>query len=232
MHRLLIIDEYPVVRRGITRALDEAGVAVEVGEAATAADAIERLHSDRWSAVIMDMALADGGGSALLGRLCRERPDLPILIFTALPEVPYGLRALRAGACGFLHKSAPAEVLVDAVQRTLSGHRYVSPALADALAGRGAAESDEALYELLSDRELEVFRLIALGKSMVEIGHILNISPKTAHAHRANILRKTGLPNNQALSAYAFEQKLIPGRRAGDRRRRRGGNPLSRTADR
>lgn len=224
MRRLLIVDEHPVVRQGIQDILDQAGVAgvagvaVEVEGVATAAEAIARLRSADWSAVVVDMALSEGGGTGFLGRLSRDHPELPILIFTALPETPYGLRALRAGACGFLHKTAAPETLVEAVRRTLGGRRYVSPALAVQLADRVVTDSDAAVHELLSDREFEVFRLIALGKSMTEIGDVLNISPKTVHAHRANILRKTGLADNQALTSYAFEQKLIPGRRAEDRR--------------
>jgi DNA-binding NarL/FixJ family response regulator len=218
MRRLLIVDEHPVVLGGIQSILDQAGVAVELEGAAMAAEAIARLRTSDWSAVVVDMALSEGGGTGFLGRLYREHPELPILIFTALPETPYGLRALRAGASGFLHKTAAPEVLVEAVRRTLGGRRYVSPSLAEQLADRMVNDSDAAVHELLSDREFEVFRLIALGKSMTEIGDALSISPKTAHAHRANILRKTGLADNQALTSYAFEQKLIPGRRAEDRR--------------
>jgi DNA-binding NarL/FixJ family response regulator len=218
MRRLLIVDEHPVVRRGIQSVLEQAGVATEFEGVATAAEAMARLRCGHWSAVIIDLALSEGGGTGFIGRLAREHPALPALIFTALPETPYGMRALRAGACGFLHKSAEPEVLVEAVQRTLGGSRYVSPTLAEQLAERLVNHSDAAPHELLSDRELEVFRLIALGKSMSEVGEMLNISPKTAHVHRANILRKTGLADNQALTSYAFEQKLIPGRRSDDRR--------------
>jgi len=217
MRRLLIVDEHPVVRQGIQSILNQSGVAVEIEGVGTAAEAIARLRADDWLAVVVDMALSEGGGTGFLGRLCRESAELPILIYTALPETPYGLRALRAGASGFLHKTAAPEVLVEAVRRTLGGRRYVSPALAEQLADRMVNDSDAAVHELLSDREFEVFRLIALGRSMTEIGDALNISPKTAHAHRANILRKTRLADNRALTSYAFEQRLIPGRRAEDR---------------
>jgi len=218
MRRLLIVDEHPVARLGIRTVLEQAGLAVEIEDAATAAQAMARLGAGDWTAVILDMALSEGGGTSFLARLCREHPALQVLIFTSLPEVPYGLRALRAGASGFVHKTAGADVFLDAVRRTLAGRRYVSQALAEQLADRMVNDSDAALHELLSDRELEVFRLIALGHTMSEIGELLNISPKTAHVHRANILRKTGFADNQALTTYAFEQKLIPGRRAEDQR--------------
>ena len=231
MRRLLIVEEQPVVREGIRCILDAAGVAVDLHAVGMAAEAIARLRNGDWSAVLVDLALSEGGGTAFLGRLDREFPELPVLIFTSLPETPYGLRALRAGASGFLHKSASAQTLVDAVRRTLGGRRYVSPSLAEQLADRMVNDSDAAVHELLSDREFEVFRLIALGRSMVEIGESLNISPKTAHAHRANILRKTGLSDTQALTTYAFEQKLIPGRRTEDRRICRGADKSGETAE-
>lgn len=218
MRRLLIVDEQPVMREGIRAALDQAGVAVEIEGVGSAAEAAALLRQRQWSAVLVDVNLCEGGGTALLQRLARDHPELPILVFTGLPETPYGLRALRAGATGFLHKGAAVESLVEAVRRTLGGRRYLSATLAEQLADRMVHDSDAAPHELLSDREFEVFRLIALGRSMTEIGESLSISPKTVHAHRANILRKTGLVDNQALTTYAFEQKLIPGRRAEDRR--------------
>jgi len=218
MRRMLIVDEQPVIREGIRSILDSAGVAAEIVDVGTAAEAVAALRKGQWSAAMIDIALSESGGTSFLARLCRERPELPILVFTALPETPYGLRVLRSGASGFLNKFSAPDVIVEAVRRTLGGRRYVSPALAEQLADRIVNDSDAAVHELLSDREFEVFRLIALGQSMSEIGEALNISPKTVHVHRANILRKTGLADNSALTSYAFEQRLIPGRRSEDRR--------------
>jgi DNA-binding NarL/FixJ family response regulator len=216
MRRLLIVDEQPVMRCGVAKVINEAGIAVDLKGVGTAAEAIAVLRQEIWSAAMIDIGLSESGGISFLNRITKEHPELPLLVYTAMPESPYGLRALRAGATGFLHKSASTEILADAVRRILGGRRYVSPTLAEQLADRMVNDSDAAVHDLLTDREFEIFRLIALGNSMVDIGESLNISPKTVHAHRANILRKTGLDNNQALTSYAFEQRLIPGRRSND----------------
>jgi DNA-binding NarL/FixJ family response regulator len=216
MRTLLILDEQPVMRAGISRVIDQAGIAVDTKGVGSAAEAIAILRAETWSAAMVDICLSESGGISFLNRIAKEHPELPILVYTIMPESPYGLRALRAGASGFLHKSASAETLAEAVRRILGGRRYVSPSLAEQLADRMVNDSDAAPHELLTDREFEIFRLIALGQSMSDIGDSLNISPKTVHAHRTNILRKTGLENNQALTSYAFEQRLIPGRRSND----------------
>ena len=217
MEKLLIVDEQPVMRAGIVHAMESAGLAIDVVGVGSAPEAITKLRSGTWAAAMIDIGLSEAGGISFLNRLVKTHPEVPVLVFTAMPESPYGLRALRAGAAGYVHKSAPPETLADALRRVLAGRRYVSPVLAEQLADRMVNDSDRAPHELLTDREFEIFRLLALGNSVGEIGETLNISPKTVHVHRANILRKTGLSDNRALTSYAFEHKLIPGRRSEDR---------------
>jgi DNA-binding NarL/FixJ family response regulator len=207
------------MRAGILHAIEAAGLSVAVEGVGSAAEAINKLRSGIWSGAMIDIGLSDAGGISFLNRLIKTHADLPVLVFTAMPESPYGLRALRTGAAGFLHKSASPEILGEALRRVLGGRRYVSPALAEQLADRMVNDSDRVPHELLTDREFEIFRLIALGNSVADIGETLNISPKTVHVHRANILRKTGLADNRALTSYAFEHRLIPGRRSEDRQR-------------
>ena len=217
MQKLLVVDEQPVMRVGIAHALQVAGMSVEVEGVGSAPEAITKLRAGGWDAAMIDIGLSDAGGMSFLSRVVKTHPDLAVLVFTAMPESPYGLRALRTGAAGFLHKSASSEVLADALGRVLSGRRYVSPVLAEQLADRMVNDSDRVPHELLTDREFEIFRLIALGMSIADIGEALKISPKTVHVHRSNILRKTGLADNRALTSYAFEHRLIPGRRSEDR---------------
>jgi len=217
VQKLLVVDEQPVMRVGIAHALQVAGMSVEVDGVASAPEAITKLRAGGWDAAMIDIGLSDAGGISFLSRVVKTHPDLAVLVFTAMPESPYGLRALRAGAAGFLHKSASAEVLAEALGRVLAGRRYVSPVLAEQLADRMVNDSDRVPHELLTDRELEIFRLIALGESIADIGEALRISPKTVHVHRSNILRKTGLADTRALTSYAFEHRLIPGRRSEDR---------------
>jgi two-component system, NarL family, invasion response regulator UvrY len=217
VQRLLIVDEQPVMRAGIAHAVEATGLALEMVGVGSAPEAITKLRTGTWSAAMIDIGLTEGGGISFLNRLVKTHADVPVLVFTAMPESPYGLRALRAGAAGYVHKSAAPEVLAEALRRVLAGRRYVSPALAEQLADRMVNDSDRAPHELLTDREFEIFRLLALGNTVAEIGESLNISPKTVHVHRANILRKTGLADNRTLTSYAFEHKLIPGRRSEDR---------------
>ena len=217
MQNLLVVDEQPVMRAGIAHAVAASGMEVQLKGVGSAADAIGALRTGRWDGAIIDIGLSEAGGISFLSRLVKTHPDLPVLVFTAMPESPYGLRALRTGAAGFLHKSASPETLAEALRRVLAGRRYVSPVLAEQLADRMVNDSDRVPHELLTDREFEIFRLIALGNSVADIGETLNISPKTVHVHRSNILRKTGLADNQALASYAFEHRLIPGRRSEDR---------------
>jgi DNA-binding NarL/FixJ family response regulator len=206
------------MRAGIAHALEAFGLALEIEGVGSAPEAISQLRTGTWSGAMIDIGLSEAGGISFLNRLVKTHPDLPVLVFTAMPESPYGLRALRTGAAGFLHKSASAQTLAEALTRVLSGRRYVSPQLAEQLADRMVNDSDRVPHDLLTDREFEIFRLIALGNSVAEIGETLNISPKTVHVHRSNILRKTGLADNRALTSYAFEHRLIPGRRSEDRR--------------
>nr|WP_256363665.1 response regulator transcription factor [Thiohalocapsa sp. ML1] len=217
MQRLLIVDEQPVMRAGIVHAVEATGLGLEVVGVGSAPEAITKLRNGIWSAAMIDIGLTEGGGISFLNRLVKTHADVPVLVFTAMPESPYGLRALRAGAAGYVHKSVAPDTLAEALRRVLSGRRYVSPALAEQLADRMVNDSDRVPHELLTDREFEIFRLLALGNSVAEIGEMLNISPKTVHVHRSNILRKTGLADNRALTSYAFEHKLIPGRRSEDR---------------
>jgi DNA-binding NarL/FixJ family response regulator len=197
--------------------VETSGIALEVVGVGSAPEAISILRSGTWAGAIIDIGLSEAGGISFLNRLIKTHPDLPVLVFTAMPESPYGLRALRTGAAGFIHKRASSTTLAEALSRVLAGRRYVSPLLAEQLADRMMNDSDRVPHELLTDREFEIFRLIALGNSVAEIGETLSISPKTVHVHRSNILRKTGLADNRALTSYAFEHRLIPGRRSEDR---------------
>jgi two-component system invasion response regulator UvrY len=216
VQRLLVVDEHPLMRAGILHVAEAAGLGLEIVGVGSAPEAMAELRSGTWAGAMIDIGLSNAGSISFLNRIIKTYPDLPVLVFSAMPESPYGLRALRSGAAGFLHKSAAPEMLAEALRRVLAGRRYVSPALAEQLADRMVNDSDRAPHDLLTDREFEIFRLIALGNSVAEIGETLNISPKTVHVHRANILRKTGLGDNRALTSYAFEHRLIPGRRAVD----------------
>jgi len=216
MRTLLIVDEQPVVRRGIEAILHDARLAVRAAGAGSATEVLAALEAQTWDAVVIDIGQSDSVGIGLVARIAKKHPRLPILIFTLLSETTYGARAVRAGATGFLHKNAAPERLVDALRQILAGGHYTSLALAAQMSEADRRIAAEAVHDMLTDRELEIFRLLAIGKAVTEIGDLLNIRPKTVHAHRANILRKTGLSDNRALARYAFQQQLIPERRSRD----------------
>jgi DNA-binding NarL/FixJ family response regulator len=216
MLKLLIVDEQPVVCCGVGAILQNAGFSAQTKGAGSTVEATEALKAESWDAIVIDIGQSDSLGVSLVARIAKDHPQVPILIFTLLSETTYGARALRAGASGFLHKTAAPGQLVEALRHILVGRPYVSAPLAAQMAEADRRITDAAAHDMLTDRELEIFRLIAIGKSVAEIGDLLDIRPKTVHSHRANILRKTGLADNQALARYAFEQELIPERRTGD----------------
>jgi len=209
MIRALIADDHAVVRRGLKELLTDShkiSVGAEVG---TAREALEQVRAGRWDVVILDINLPDRNGLDLLRDLKREHPDLPVLILTVSPEDQFAIRALRAGAAGYLTKaSAPAQ-LVDAVEKVVQGGRYVSPAVAERLAVFIGSESDCAPHETLSDREYQVTRMIASGKTVSQIAGEMNLSVKTISTYRARVLDKMGMRTNAELTSYAVRNQLV-----------------------
>jgi two-component system, NarL family, invasion response regulator UvrY len=209
MMRILIVDDHPIVRRGIRNILEVEMRNVEIGEASTGEEAVAAIRREPWDVVLLDLGLPDRPGLEVLAVSRRERPDLPVLILTMHDEESYAIRVLRAGAAGYLTKeSAPAE-LASAVGRVARGGRYISASLAERLASHLGALSDTPPHESLSDREFQVFCLMAKGVSLTEIARGLTLSIKTVSTHRAHILQKMGLQNNAELVHYAVRYKLI-----------------------
>lgn len=225
MRNLLVIDDRPALRVGIQSILEEAGVADGQIEAVSSDLALTRLRATHWTAAIIGIACADDSGMALLRELRQERDpgQPPILAFIGLPEAFYGVRLLRLGATGILHDSAHAKELVKAVELTLAGRRYISHALAEQLVthvtGIGTQTADEITLReaITSDEQLQVVRMVALGKPLMHISEALNLSPEHVNAHRVDILRRARLADEHELTFYAFEQQLVADRRGGRR---------------
>jgi len=209
MHKVLMIDDHAVVRLGLRAILEEADPGVEVAEAGTAQEGLAWLHDKPADAVVLDIGLPDRNGLDVLKRLHQEWPRLPVLILSMYSEDQYGLRMMKAGAAGYLTKASAAEHLVRAVKRVLAGGRYVSPALAEQLAGVFAGDIDKEPHQMLSDREYQIFQMIASGKTVSEIARELFLSVKTVSTHRTRILEKTGMKTNAELTHYAFEKNLV-----------------------
>jgi len=209
MHKVLMIDDHAVVRLGLRAILEEADPGVEVAEAGTAQEGLAWLHDNPADAVVLDIGLPDRNGLDVLKRIHQEWPRLPVLILSMYSEDQYGLRMMKAGAAGYLTKASAAEHLVRVVKRVLAGGRYVSPALAEQLAGVFAGDIDREPHQMLSDREYQIFQMIASGKTVSEIARELFLSVKTVSTHRTRILEKTGMKTNAELTHYAFEKNLV-----------------------
>jgi len=209
MIRALITDDHAVVRRGLKELLTDSHKIEVLGEASTAGEALDRVRRGEWDVVILDINLPDRNGLDLLRDLKREKPDLPVLILSVCSEDQFAVRALRSGAAGYLTKaSAPAQ-LVDAVEKVAAGGRYISPAVAERLAVLVGSDREGMPHESLSEREYQVIRLLASGKTVSQIAADMNLSVKTISTYRARVLDKMGMRTNAELTYYAVRNGLV-----------------------
>jgi two-component system, NarL family, invasion response regulator UvrY len=209
MIRVLIADDHAVVRRGVRQILEETSDIEVAGEAASASELWPKVREGRFDAVVLDVNLPGRSGLELLGDLKRERPELPVLILTVHSEEQYAVRALKAGASGFLTKESAPEKLVDAVRRIAEGRRFITPEVAERLASSVARGDSGPLHESLSDREFQILKMIASGKTVSQIGRELALSVKTISTHRARLLKKMSLKTNSELTHYAIRNGLV-----------------------
>jgi DNA-binding NarL/FixJ family response regulator len=207
--RVLLVDDHPVVRQGVRTMLLEAGDIEVTAEAPDAATAMAILRRERLDLVLSDMGLPGKTGLDLLKMIKAEQPQLPVLMLSMYAEEVFAVRALKLGAAGYLMKDAEAHTLVDAIRKAANGGKYISAGIAERLATQLASDSNDAPHEHLSEREFEVFRLIAAGKSLTEIGLGLHVSVKTISGYRARILEKTGFHSNADFTRYALEHHLV-----------------------
>lgn len=207
--RILIVDDHALVRQGLRQLLaDEMGQA-EVAEAADARAALELAGTKKWDVVVLDINLPGRSGFEVLQELKQRQPRLPVLVLTAYPEDQLALRALEAGAAGYVTKQSANEELVNALKKVLAGGSYISPSLAEKIAGRMRRGLEVAPHEKLSPREFEVMVKLAGGRSLKEIAGELALSVKTVSTFRSRVMEKLGLQNNVELAHYAAERGLI-----------------------
>ena len=209
MIRVLVGDDHAVVRRGLRQILAETPDILVDGEAPTADDVLRLVREQRWDVVILDINLPGSSGLELLSDIRKERPLLPVLILTVYSEEQYAVRAIKAGAAGFLTKESAPDKLIEAVRKVASGGRYVSAELAETLASLFAGEDKGPPHERLSDREFEILKLLASGKTVSQIGVDLGLSVKTVSTHRTRILRKMNMKTNADLMHYAVRAHLV-----------------------
>jgi two-component system, NarL family, invasion response regulator UvrY len=190
MIKLLIADDHPVVRQGLTRVLTSAGDLIVAGEAADGAELAQLARSEPHDMVLLDLSMPHTDVLDLLKQLKRERPAVPVLILTIYGESQFAVRALKAGAGGYLLKECSPEELITAIRKVKSGGRYLSTAVAEALADHLASDADNPPHHRLSDREFQVLRLIAGGTSTRAISEELSLSVKTVSTYWARIFEK------------------------------------------
>jgi DNA-binding NarL/FixJ family response regulator len=207
--RILIADDHAIVRRGLSEILLEEYPSAFVEEVGDADTLLKRALSDKWDIVISDLMMPGRSVLEVLQQIRQHVAPLPVLILSIFPEEQYATRVLKAGASGYINKDAAPTELVKAVQRILQGRKYITPNIAEMLAGDLTLTTDKAPHELLSDREFHVMKLLAEGKTISDIAEMLSLSPTTISTYRARIMEKMKMKANAELARYALENRLI-----------------------
>jgi DNA-binding NarL/FixJ family response regulator len=209
MLRLLVADDHEVVRKGLVKVLAEALQPIKIDEAKNGQEALGKVLKSVYDLVVLDIKMPGKSGLDVLKEIKQQQPKLPVLILSMHPEEQFAIRAIRAGAAGYLTKECAGDELVLAVRKALKGEKYVSGSLAELMAGELDSDSEKPLHEILSDREYQVMLMIASGKPVGAIARELCLSAKTISSYRANILLKTRMKNNAEITHYAIQNKLV-----------------------
>ena len=207
--KILIADDHPLMRQGLKQLLADEFDPLEIGEASDARATLDLADQKKWDAVVLDINMPGRSGFEVLQELKRHQPRLPVLVLTAYPEDQLAVRALEAGAAGYVTKQSASDDLVTALKTVLAGKSYISPSLAEKIAGRLRRGVKEDPHEKLSPREFEVMTRLAAGRSLKEIADELSLSVKTVSTFRSRVLEKLALQNNVELAHYAAERGLI-----------------------
>ncbi len=209
MIRVFIVDDHAILRRGIRDILtDGEGIEV-VGEAQDYNELRNKMRSLQIDVLLLDVNLPGKSGIDILKTLREENPRMKVLMLSMYPEDQYALRALKAGAWGYLNKASAPEQLLDAVAQIVAGRKFITPAIAQALADNLSSDTGELPHTKLSDREFQTLCLMASGNRLADIAATLALSPKTVSVYRARILEKMGMSHNAELTHYALKHKLV-----------------------
>jgi DNA-binding NarL/FixJ family response regulator len=209
MLKVLVVDDFPLFRRGVRDLLAEGFQDVKIGEAGNAHEMLELLRRKPWDLAVMDISMPGMSGLDALKLVKQEFPDLPVLILSMHPEEQYAIRLFKAGADGYLTKSSAPEELVKAIKKVHGGGKYVSSSLGEALAFTVKSGAEKNPHELLSDREYQVLCLIGSGKTVSEIADRTNLSVTTISTYRTRILEKMRMKTSAELTRYAIQQGLV-----------------------
>lgn len=207
--RILIVDDHAIVREGLKQILSDDEHLVVEGEAETAAEAIHLTRDKDFDLVLLDISLPDRNGLELLEALKKAHPKLSILMLSMYRETQYAVRAIKSGASGYLNKQSAPDQLVSAIKQVVTGRKYITPSVAEALALEISVGKDTLPHESLSNREFQTLCLLASGKPVSAIAETLSLSVKTVSMYRTRLLEKMHMKNNAELTHYAIRHGLV-----------------------
>ena len=207
MKRILLADDHTIIRLGIIQILKDEYPDVEVKEVSDGEGLIKEVRENDWDLVISDLDMPGINGLQALEQTKMIKPDLPVLIFSIFTEDLYAIRVLKAGASGYMNKNAAPYELITAIQRILMGRKYITPEIAEKLLTN--QDTGKEPHELLSNRELEIFKLLASGKTTSYIAETLSLALTTVSTHRSRIMDKLNLSTNSELTRYAISHHII-----------------------
>lgn len=210
MIRILIIDDHAMFREGLKQILAKHSDMRVVDEAGSGQEAMEKILHNKLDVILLDISLPGRSGADLLTEIRKEKPELATLVLSMHPEDQYAVRMMKAGASGYLTKESAADELISAIRKVAVGGRYISSKLAEEMAVALDTNTPKLPHQMLSNREFQVMRMLASGKSLKEIADELFLSEKTVTTYRARVLEKMRLRNNVELTIYAIENKLLP----------------------
>jgi two-component system invasion response regulator UvrY len=207
--RFLIADDHAILRKGLKEILLEQYPSAYIEEAEDAYSLFKKMMNAEWDVIITDLSMPGWSGLEALQDIKKYVPKTPVLVLSIYPEDHYGTRVLKAGASGYICKGAAPSELLNAVQKVLLGRKYITPAIAEKMANNLGSNSSKASHELLSDRELEVMKMLASGNAIIEIADALSLSPTTISTYRLRMLIKMDMKSNADLTRYAIQNGLI-----------------------
>ena len=208
MTEILLADDHAIVRDGLRQIIADTADLRVTGEAANGHEVLARVRERDWDILVLDISMPGRNGLELIRQIRAERPKLPILVFSMHDEEQYALRALRAGAAGYLTKDSDIQQVLAVIRKVAAGGVYLSPAMAERMARELIPASESPPHTLLSDREYQVFELIVGGHAVGAIAERLSLSVKTVSTHKSNILRKMNMTNQAELIRYALRHRL------------------------
>ncbi|OGS92274.1 MAG: DNA-binding response regulator [Gallionellales bacterium GWA2_60_18] len=209
MIEILVVDDHALIRNGLKMLLEDNPDFHIKGEAENGMQAIDMVRKQHYDLVLLDIGLADKHGIEVLKQLKTEHPDIKIIVLSMYPEDQYGVRALKAGAMGYINKQSAPEKLVSAISQVIEGKKYISAPLAEQLLSNLIGDSPDMMHQSLSNREYQTLCLMASGKSLTDISGIMLLSPKTVSVYRARMMEKMGFKNNAEAVHYAIAHNLV-----------------------